>query len=719
MSDKIKDANIEQENSVDKKVFSKKKKLIILIVSAVLCVAIGGGALLWYLLSPKQPPQTSNAVKDNVIHKIDGTLHKVNVSDSNVKFVDNGESEYKIYVDLSDESLKASINKSASFVKDQICNSSGVELAIDTELPSDFSKNTYAIVYGFRRAFEDLGLSMPAEDIATTGYYIKTIGNLVFIEANGSDGYRMGGLAFLREVIGYDMISEDCVVYSREATTMPNMEIVERPDFDYRQIQNYYTGVESYGMGMHTHTDLWIPINGWDMHNSLYYIPPETYKNKYPEWYRSDFEQPCYTAHGNKVAYEALVETVFRVVVQRMEECPTIENISFTAMDGTGQDSCWCDTCNEYKTLYGTPAAACIYFMNDLNKMVQAYIQNNCPGRTLNLVFFAYHDSEPAPVERVKYIDGSGNLIWADPIVDENGNYIPLKRYARDEKGHFIKDANGNYVYETDEQGNYVYLTCDEHVYPWLAPIYSKFTSSFYEDVNKTYAQNVDLWYTVSSNVYLWIYGTNFKYYLFPYNNWSSSVETYRYLRGSGVKYIWSQAQERNQATAFTDLKDYIDSKFFFDVNSDYDKVLSDYFDNYYLDASKQMRDLFNLIQARSEYLEETVSTISGGIYDEIGEAELWPRVLLENMLNLIDEAYKSVEKYKYSNPQLYENLVKRIKQESIFPRYVICMYYGDYYANIQEMRANFRDDWNELGFSVHREHEGDMQSVFTNDWGL
>ena len=55
MSDKIKDTNIEQENSADKKVFGKKKKLIILAVSAVLCVAIGGGALLWYLLSPKQP----------------------------------------------------------------------------------------------------------------------------------------------------------------------------------------------------------------------------------------------------------------------------------------------------------------------------------------------------------------------------------------------------------------------------------------------------------------------------------------------------------------------------------------------------------------------------------------------------------------------------------------------------------------------------------------
>ena len=105
MSDKIKDTNIEQENTTDKKVFSKKKKLIILAVSVVLCLAIGGGALLWYLLSPKQTPQTANAVSDSVIHKIDGTLHKVNVSDSNVKFVVNGESEYKIYVDLSNDSL--------------------------------------------------------------------------------------------------------------------------------------------------------------------------------------------------------------------------------------------------------------------------------------------------------------------------------------------------------------------------------------------------------------------------------------------------------------------------------------------------------------------------------------------------------------------------------------------------------------------------------------
>ena len=196
-------------------------------------------------------------------------------------------------------------------------------------------------------------------------------------------------------------------------------------------------------------------------------------------------------------------------------------------------------------------------------------------------------------------------------------------------------------------------------------------------------------------------------------------TETYRYLKECGVKYVWAQGQERNQATAFTDLKDYIDSKFLFDVNADYGKVIDNYFDNYYLEASAPMHDLFNLIQAQSAYLEQTVPTISGGIYDDIGAAEYWPRLLLEEMLDKIDSAYAAIEKYKALDPTLYENLVRRIKQESIFPRYVICMYYGDYYADIQEMRAQFRDDWNALGFSIYREAGGDMQSVFTNDWGL
>lgn len=693
----------------------KKSKFKVIYFSFILICLVSAIGLFIIGARMEDDGVEESGVKDAVIHDIGGTLHKVNVSESNVPFVSNGKTDYKIYVDMTDAKLGSAINKSAIFVKEHILGATGADIELVYDKPV-LTKDSFAIVYGYRDVFTSLGLTMPSDNIANSGYYIKTKDNAVFIEANGGDGYRMGGLAFLREVVGYDMISEDCVVYSKDATTMPTMDIVERPDFDYRQISNYYSSIESYGMGMHTHSDIWMPVNGWDMHNSLYYI--EAYKETNPDWFRSDFLQPCYTAHGKVEEYKAMLEVVFSVIKDKMKEFPTLENISFTAMDGTGEDSCWCETCTEFKKLYGTPAAACIYFMNDLNELVQNYIAQTEPGREMNLVFFAYHDSEPAPVERKKFTDSSGNVVWSDPITDANGNYMPLKKYARGEDGKFLKDASGNYVYEKDANGSFVYLTCNEHVYPWLAPIYSKFTYSFYDDENKTYAQNVKLWQTVSQNVYVWIYGTNFKYYLYPYNSWSSAVETYRYLKDCGVKYVWDQGQESNQSTAFTDLKDYIDSKFLFDVNADYDKVLNDYFNNYYLEASKPMRELFEIIQARSSYLQETKPTISGGIYDEIGEKEFWPRLLLEEMLLKIDEAYSAVEKYKITDPKLYENLVKRIKKESIFPRYVICLYFGEYYADIQEIRAQFKADWNELGFSIYKEHDGDMQTIF-NGWGV
>jgi hypothetical protein len=86
-------------------------------------------------------------------------------------------------------------------------------------------------------------------------------------------------------------------------------------------------------------------------------------------------------------------------------------------------------------------------------------------------------------------------------------------------------------------------------------------------------------------------------------------------------------------------------------------------------------------------------------------------------MIAKIDRAYKAVEKYKATDPELYQNLVRRIKKESIFPRYALCTHFEDI-ANIKELRAKFRDDWNELGFSIYKEANGDMQAVF-NSWGI
>ena len=70
--------------------------------------------------------------------------------------------------------------------------------------------------------------------------------------AHRLSGYQQGALTFLRHVVGYDMISEDTVIYERDGSVMPDMEIKERPDFDWAHPINNFTEKTKYGLGFST-----------------------------------------------------------------------------------------------------------------------------------------------------------------------------------------------------------------------------------------------------------------------------------------------------------------------------------------------------------------------------------------------------------------------------------------------------------------------------------
>ena len=48
---------------------------------------------------------------------------------------------------------------------------------------------------------------------------------------------------------------------------------------------------------------------------------------------------------------------------------------------------------------------------------------------------------------------------------------------------------------------------------------------------------------------------------------------------------------------------------------------------------------------------------------------------------NHIDEAYKKIEKYKETDPELYEKLDLRIRVEGLMPKYLIWKLYSAYYT--------------------------------------
>ena len=607
----------------------------------------------------------------------------------NVPFVTDGQTNYKIYYEGGFKSY-------ATFMQEQLGVATNATLPLVSATPQKFSKYRYAIVLGYNELAEENGVTVPAN-----GYTIKKVGRVVFIVANSQDNFRMGAIAFLRKVIGYEMISEDCVIYGNAGNYLPELDLIEEaPSFEVRQQQTYMTKDEVLGMGLQAHTDLWIPSSeGMDMHNTLHYLPVATYRSAHPSWYYTytdstnvERTQICPTAGGSSSEFNLMVKTIAENMLVQINAYPNRENISFSIMDTGDNDDCQCARCKLYDTLYGEGgfAAAWIDLMNAIN----AEIRPQLNGRKLNIAFLAYRGTEKAPAD--------GNL-----------NGVTLKK-------RYEFNDDGSYT-QTNED-----LKCDEGVTVWLAPINAKYAENFNHEDNQEHLLTVKKWCEISDSVYVWLYGTNFKNYMHPYNSWQASAENYKILKELGVDGVWSQSNE-TEATAFTDLKAYIDSKFTFNVDAVYETVLKTYFENYFGPASTQMREMFNRIVKRCNAIEDEYDGLGRGIYDElenksgfmgIGAKTYWAKDWANGLVTLCDEAKAAVDKSALSDAQ--KTAIKsRITKESLFPRYLLCTTFANDYStsNRKTLRQAFKADADALGFTLYKEH-GDISSLYSG-WGV
>ncbi len=629
----------------------------------------------------------SYVVNDRQVHDIEGTLHKVKVLETQNVFTSNGTTDYKIVYDSSEYYQEMAAN----FIINHVKKATGAKLGVLSPADAVWSNTNKYIVVGDKDLFESAGLTMPTDDIGLTGYYIKTVGKSAFIMTNGNDGYQLGAIAFLREVLGYDMLSDDCVVYEKKGDTMPNMDIVERPDYDFRQNPNKLQTDTIYGMGFTNDNDVWIPVAGYKLHNSLKWLPLDKYLTTHPKWYSDEASisdligeengQLCYTAHGDTTEYAAMVNAAVESAKTAISTCsnPAARTISFTIADNPG--SCNCSACREVLSKYGCISASVVHFLNDVDDKLQAWLEEEARKagtvkKEINIVFFAYYATETPPAVR-----------------NQDGTFSPA-----------------------DET-----VICNDHVGVYIAPIQAKYNVSFYDENNKVTADNIKGWAACSNLIYLWLYQTNFNHYLYPMDNWDVISENYRFGKENNAVFMYDEGQLNQPTTThFTRLKDYIASKTEFDLNANYDDILDKYFKYYFLDASEYMRSYFDELQAYMRYLEVAYANkLGGGIRDMMANTDFWKQGTLEGWMNKINLALQSVEKYKGVDDEKYNMLVRHIKIESVFPRFVLCSLYSGMYddATLLQMRKSLRDDCLELG--IERSAEYAMIDTTFKSWGL
>lgn len=662
----------------------------------------------------------TNPIKEKTEHLVtEGRLHNVTIGETTKPFITAGQTEYKILVADSDLAKKA-----ANFFKEHMQSATGAVFVVESEtaVSRTWTENEKYIVIGVDKWFSDAELSMPDEDFGFSGYYIKTKGNTVFVETAHEFGYQHAVLKLLDALVGYEMYAADTIVYHTAQTTLhlPDFEVAERPDVDLHASGNNLVDKDAlYGMGFLDRGSMFVGIQGKknkvSVHNAmeiLEYAEDKQGVEINPAWistagsYSSKdgggFSQICYTGGASyhegltederealaEETLSTLVDVVANVMIENLE---LEENKNKTVITFTQEDNrttaCGCWKCEEERAKYnGASSGSVVKFVNLVNRKVQAYLEDKAeeegtPKRNVDLLFFAYQWTEVAPA---------------------------------------VKNAQGEWE-EIDQD-----VICDDNVAVYLAPISAYYNVSFYDDANKInkIKDKVEAWNVLSKKTYFWLYQTNFYHYFYPYDSIDAMLETYRFCLQNDMTFLYNQGQYNDYAcpySAFTMLKEYVDSKAGFDVNLNLDDLTDAFFQNYFGAGSDAMRTYYNQLTAHMDVLQTNFpKQYNGSVYAEIANIAFWSFGTLRTWQGLIDEALTAIETYKQSNPTKYQILYEHIVRESLFVRFVLLDKYSYYYSSqsLQAMRLQFKADCEMLNVAHISEHNGEITRLWAQ-WGV
>ncbi len=171
----------------------------------------------------------------------------------------------------------------------------------------------------------------------------------------------------------------------------------------------------------------------------------------------SYLRQPCYNAHGNEAEYKAMVRESLEKCLNNLKyaDYQDLANAFYnTVVDGTAH--CQCDACikefilysgvNNSNEVWGTMAGSIIEFINDVNKLIDAWMQGN---KTAFTEFFGYaeNSAEMKALWQKKVYDTSTGTIstvdidLAETWTDANGNVY--NSYVKETVQYFFAYVHG------------------------------------------------------------------------------------------------------------------------------------------------------------------------------------------------------------------------------------------------------------------------------------
>ena len=516
--------------------------------------------------------------------------------------------------------------------------------------------------------------------IGMYGVRIKTDGDNIYMLSGKDNGLLQCVYSFMRIYFDFDVYYRNCIQIDKgvKSANLKNFDVTDIPDIPYHVADNrhysYNTpiGMDSaagitdqdaknhiYRMGYsNSRQEVYMPIWTEDGiarydHNSIYYISDKIDYSQFSEdgtdysgfWRSNAGEQICYTARGNSAAYEAMVKAFAYKIEQSLVRYPVAQFPNYQCVGLTQGDNdafCSCDECLKQQAEDGdTPVGGIIRFCNRVSREIQDWMKK--PGNEayrrddLKVMFFSYNKSLNAPV-----------------ITKEDGSF---------------ELANPNCALD---DGVCVY---------YAVQLNTTYTQSVYAPVNDEGRENFLKWDWMTDNIWLWTYGTYYRasiYFCDTFNYFNN--DAYIFMANRGIQSLFNESQDYGDgATAWANLKDYINGKLAWDVNSDVEELMKKYFVAMYGAGADAMYDVFtNQRLYYATMLTDLGANIPSGLYGDYGTQENFGMNAFETWIGMFDKAIEAVEVYKETDYNRYLLCKDRIDLESVASLYALIQIYED-----------------------------------------
>ncbi len=427
-------------------------------------------------------------------------------------------------------------------------------------------------------------------ELKNDGFRIVTRGERLFIISGSGRGILFGVYRFLERFLGCGFYSAKVEkVPKRSEIVLEDIDFTLIPPFAYREIwwYEYETDpafAKKRGVNSSVETDMGeggfdpIRYNGHS-HTLFDYISPGEFFDEHPEYFSMvdgkrlrEKPQLCLTNPD--------VLRIFRKRLrEKLQAAPEKKIVSVTQMDW--RNYCTCPACRKVYEEEGALSGTFIRFVNELARD----IRDDYPDVTLDT--FAYQYTRIPP------------------------------RVTKPEPNVCVRICTIECCFK------HSYSECDE--------ITKRFSGDY---PRRTLREDLADWAEICSNIYVWDYSTNFRYYLAPFPNLQVLQPNFRYLIDHHAVGLFEQGNAQAASGEFGELRGYLVSRLMWEPDLDVPAARDEFLQTYYGNAWEAIRDYLVTLERKTlekqghlgiymtpeEYLPEDFAAFADPLFDKAEE---------------------------------------------------------------------------------------------------